>query len=114
MKRCNKRARQGFLMDDQESSSARRPARPACNADHARDATIDPTRRSAAAHPEYRHAVANLAWGRAAVDADRSDRLMASAPPLPREPDSEPGEPDVPILPGEPVPPPEPDPVADS
>jgi hypothetical protein len=36
---------------------------------------------------------------------------MASAPPLPEVPDSEPGEAEVPLLPGEPEAPPLPDPV---
>ena len=36
---------------------------------------------------------------------------MASAPPLPEEPDSAPVEAEVPLLPGEPEPPPPPDPV---
>ena len=36
---------------------------------------------------------------------------MASAPPLPDEPVGEPDEPEVPVLPGDPVAPPMPDPV---
>jgi hypothetical protein len=91
---------------------ARRPARPAGDPDDAIGPARDPAGGITAADPEHRHALADLARGRAAVDADRADRLMASAPPLPGEPDSEPGEPEVPILPGEPEAPPEPDPVA--
>ena len=36
---------------------------------------------------------------------------MASAPPLPLAPEGEPGETEIPVLPGEPEPPAEPDPV---
>jgi hypothetical protein len=92
---------------------ARHPARPARDA-AAPDpilAAADLAPRGARTGAEYRHAVARIAWGRAAVNADRSDRLMASAPPLPEVPDSEPGEAEVPLLPGEPEAPPLPDPV---
>ncbi|HVM38399.1 MAG TPA: hypothetical protein VM265_08435, partial [Sphingomicrobium sp.] len=65
--------------------------------------------RDPAAGPGHRRPGAFRARHAAADHADFADRLMASTPPQPDQPEEMPGE--LPDLPGEPEPPPAPDPV---